>query len=277
MQSSNRLPQPAEWPHHHGGGKYVTAVVLVAVLSLGSLAVGFGFVAIGKPGGLKYSLLFAVFFTLIAAYGYMTWIRPRRRMADIAITNHDGAPATELRYSGAAFTMMVVLAACMTAIFGLASVEYFLAGNTVPASGFAGALAGAAALFCASFVLLAAIGRISRGRVVLSQHGIHQRGRAFDSYLPWEAFAGAKAVYNGTPEVLVIAYSNARWQKRQLSKVWKIDKLPPVPMIEIDCPNLAIDPSLVYHFVKFYVDNPAARDELGTSASLERARACAFH
>lgn len=274
MQSSN--PLPAEWPQH-GGGKYLASLVFVATLSLGSIAVGFGFVAIGKPGGLKYGLLFALFFALIAAYSYVTWVRPRHRDADIAITDHEGSPATELRYSGAAFAILVGLAACMTAIFGLASVEYFLAGDTVPASGLAGALTGAAALFCASFVLLVISGNVSRGRVVLSQHGIYQRGRAFASYLPWEAFAGAKAAYNGSPEVLVIAYSNAPWQKQQLSKVWKIDKLPPVPMIEVNCPNLAIDASLVYHFVKFYVDNPAARGELGTSASLERARAGAFH
>lgn len=47
-------------------------------------------------------------------------------------------------------------------------------------------------------------------------------------------------------------------------------------MIEIDCTNLAIDPKLVFHLVKFYVDNLAARGELGTDASLQRAGASSF-
>ncbi|MPZ00574.1 MAG: hypothetical protein GEU97_21885 [Actinophytocola sp.] len=266
------LPTPTEWPQTRGGAKYSVSLAFVAMLSLGSIVVGFGFVAIGKPGALKYALLFALLFALIAAYSYVTRMRPRHHERDIMLTEHEGSPATELRYSGTSFAILVALTICMTAIFGVASVDYFFAGETIPASELAGALTGAAALFCASFVALVVLGNINRGRVVLSQRGIYHRGRAFESFMPWEVFAGAKAAYNGTPEVLVIAYSNAPWQKRQTSKVWKIDKLPPVPMIEIDCPNLAIEPSLVYHLVKFYVDNPSARGELGTDASIQRAR-----
>jgi hypothetical protein len=36
--------------------------------------------------------------------------------------------------------------------------------------------------------------------------------------LPWESFAGVKTAYNGIPQVLVIAYANAPWDKRQIVK-----------------------------------------------------------
>jgi hypothetical protein len=101
----------------------------------------------------------------------------------------------------------------------------------------------------ASFVVLVVARRLRRGKVVFSQQGIHQRGWAFSSFLRWDSFAGVKAAYNGSPEVLVIAYSNVPWDK------WQI---------------------VVYWLLKFYVDNPAARAELGTEAAILRARSGVF-
>jgi hypothetical protein len=124
--------------------------------------------------------------------------------------------------------------------------------------------------------VLALTGRLRRGKLTLTRQGIHQRGWAFSSFLPWEAFAGVKAAYNGSPEVLVIAYANVPWERRQIAKFWKIDKLPPVPMIEVNCPSLALEPALIYHLLKFYVDNPQARPELGTDTVIQRAQTGAF-
>ncbi|MGH3519872.1 MAG: hypothetical protein ACRDQ7_21295 [Haloechinothrix sp.] len=270
MPSSSALPTPQEWPHD--GRKYVAALIFLAGLGVLSVLVGFGFVAIGRPDGLKYGLLFAVLFFLTAAYPYVTRVRPGHRIGDIRVTEHDGTPATELRYSRAAFAILVGLMVCVIAILGLASVDFLLAGDEVPAGAVAVALAGAATLFCATFLLYVILGRLRRGTVVLSRTGIYQRGYAFSSFLPWSAIAGAKAAFNGTPEVLIIGYTNAPWEKRQHGGPWKLDKLPPVPMIELVCTAFAVSPVLIYHFVKFYVENPAARDELGTETSVQRAR-----
>lgn len=159
---------------------------------------------------------------------------------------------------------------CVTAICALGAWDFLSAGDDVPAAPAGAALLGLAALFFLSFFVFVLSGRLQRGRVVLAQQGIFQRGRAFSSFLPWEAFAGAKAAYNGTPEVLAIAYTNAPWEKRQFGGVWKLDKLPPAPMIELDTTSFAVDPNVVYHLVRFYVENPAARSELGTEMSLRR-------
>jgi hypothetical protein len=66
------------------------------------------------------------------------------------------------------------------------------------------------------------------------------------------------------------------WERRQIAKFWKIDKLPPVPVIEVNCPSLALEPALIYHLLKFYVDNPQARPELGTDTVIQRAQTGAF-
>lgn len=274
MPSSSPLGRPQEWPVSDGA-KYKASLLLVVALGLACVPVGFGFAAIGRPAALKYALLLAALFLLTAVFGFVTRVRPQHRVEDIAITEHDGRPATEIRYSQAAFVIISGLVACMAAICSLAAIDFALA-DDVPAAGVGAALFGLAALFFLSFFVLVALGRLQRGRIVLSQQGIHHRGRAFTSFLPWEAFAGVKAAYNGSAEVLVIAYANLRWEKWQLGGVWKLDKLPPVPMIEIDTSELAVDPSLVYHLVRFYVENPGARTELGTETSLQRARSGSF-
>jgi hypothetical protein len=275
MPSSNFLKRPAEWPASDSA-KYKGALVFVIVLGIACIPVGFGFVAIGRATALKYVLLVSALLLLTAAFGHITRVRPRHHEEDIAIARHDGRPVTEIRYSRAAFVIITALMACLAAICALAALDFVFAGEAVPAASVGSALFGLAALFFLSFFGFAALGRVRRGCIALSQQGIHQRGRAFSSFLPWEAFAGVKAAYNGGPEVLVIAYGNAPWERRQFGWVWKLDKLPPVPMIEIDTTALALDPTLVYHLVRFYVENPSARAELGTDKSVERARTGAF-
>jgi hypothetical protein len=39
---------------------------------------------------------------------------------------------------------------------------------------------------------------------------------------------------------------------------------------------MEIDPNLLYWLLKFYVENPAARGELGTDAAVRRARSGVF-
>ncbi|MEC3977962.1 hypothetical protein [Amycolatopsis sp. H20-H5] len=255
------LPRPAEWPPH-SGARFLPAVVILSLFGLGALVAGFGFVGIGKPGGLKYGLLFALFFLLIAAYGYYT--RVRRPNGEVGTTG----VGTQVRYSGFAFVCLVGLMCCLTAIFLLAAVDYRLGGTIGAAIVF-----GLIGLMLLSFPALVVAGRIKRGSVILSAQGVHQRGWTFSSFLPWEAFAGVKAVHNGRPEVLVIAYANVVWEKRQLVRFWKIDKVPPAAMIEVDCAAMSVAPEVVYWLLKFYVENPGARAELGTDAAIARVRA----
>lgn len=49
-----------------------------------------------------------------------------------------------------------------------------------------------------------------------------------------------------------------------------------VEVIEVSCDDFAVDPVLLFHLLAYYHDNPAARPELGTPASLERLRDARF-
>jgi hypothetical protein len=271
------LLRPVEWPEP-GGVKYRLMLIVMVLLALLCVPVGFTFVAIDKPGGVKYCLLFGVLLLTIAAFAYVTRVRPKHGEEDIVTAELDGRRVTELRYSSLGFGALVLMMVCVTAFVLLAAVDfYFSIPGEVTAPLGATVVFGLIGLFLASFLVLVATGRIQRGKLVLSQRGIHQRGWTFSSFLPWESFAGMKASFDGQVEyVLVVAYANAPWEKRQIVKFWKIDKLPPVPMIAINCLSLAIDPNLVYWLVKFYVENPPARVELGTEAAIQRVRARAF-
>lgn len=275
MPSSEPLRRPAEWPDGEGI-RHKAALVFVVILAVACVPVGFGFARIGLPAAAKYPLLFAVLFLLTAGFGVVTRLRPGHRVGGIVLTAHEDRPATEIRYSKVAFAIVAALVACLAAICALAALDFATAAADIPAAPVGAVLFVLATLFFLSFFALAALGRVKQGRIVLSPLGIHQRGWAFVSFLPWEALAGVKAAYNGTPEILVIAYTNSHWERQQLGGVWKLDRLPPVPMIEIDTSKLAVDPTLVYHLVRFYTDNPAVRTELGTQASLRRALSGSF-
>ncbi|WP_233281890.1 hypothetical protein [Prescottella equi] len=127
-----------------------------------------------------------------------------------------------------------------------------------------------------SFLVLVALRRIRSGVVLLTPDGIRHRGWSFDSYLPWESVAGAKPAYNGHRMILLIGFANAHWTRRYTTPIWRIDKLPPVPMIVLDCRKFAMDDVLLLHFVSFYAHNPASRAKLGTDAARARFEARDF-
>lgn len=269
MPSSSPLEAPTEWPAE-SRGRFVLAFALL--VGLGVVSIGVGAVAVtgGIGGATKYAVLFAGLFWFAAAFGYLTRIRPPHRTTDIGTTAINGHRATEIKYSGAQFALINSLMVCLFLCAAFAAWDYGHAGSGAFVPGIPMFLAVAAGLFIASFFAFVGLGRLRRGRILIATDGIHQEGRAFESFLPWDSFADIKPSYNGTREVLVVAYSNAAWQKRQLTGLWKLDKLPPVPMIEINTVHLAIDPTLVYHLVRFYTENPSTRDELGTDTALRR-------
>lgn len=271
MPSSERLARPEEWPARYGA-KYMLSLVFVTIIGIACVPIGLGFAAIGRPAAVRYAMLLAALLLLAVAFGLVTRVLPKQRLDDVALTVYGDSPATEIRYSQAAFAITAALMACLTTICAMGAFDFAFATQDVPAAPIASILLGLGALFSVSFFAFAALGRVKRGRIVLSRRGIHQHGRAFSSFLEWESLVGVKATHNGVPEVLVIADAQARWERHQHGGVWKLDKPPPVPMIEVDTTMLAVDPTLVYHLLRFYVENPAARTELGTETSLRRVR-----
>lgn len=275
MPSSSRLETPAEWPVE-SKGRFVLGCAGTALLGL--LSVGVGLIAAGTDfeAAVKYTALFTIMLWSATAFGYLTRLRPQHRASDISTTTINGHRATAIRYSGAQFALINLVVACLLVFTACVSWDYAHAGGDAFAPGIPTFFAGLFALFFVSFFVLVALGRIRRGRIILAADGIHHEGRSFESFLPWDSVVGIKAGYNGTREVLVVGYSNASWRKRQLTGLWKLDKLPPVPMIEVDTVHLAVDPTLVYRLVRLYVENPHARGELGTETVVRRVQEQSF-
>ncbi|WP_159396483.1 hypothetical protein [Amycolatopsis sp. AA4] len=105
MPSSDALPRP-EWPAPRAG-RTVAAVVFVLLLGAAAIPVGFGFVAVGHPGGPRWATAFSAIMFLTAALGYVSRLRPRHRDANIAIVNREDGPAAEIRGSTLIFVLLL--------------------------------------------------------------------------------------------------------------------------------------------------------------------------
>lgn len=275
MLSSGSLARPTEWPAS-GKRKFVAPLSVLLLFGLFCAIVGLASVGSDQLFGALLGFCSALLFFVVAEFLFLTRMRRRDRTSDLGTIEVEGKPGLEIRYSMAVFAVLALSVLCLAMIGSIVAV-YF----TATAAGSPGNLTGAivcwlfVALVCV-FLVQVVLGRRRRGNIVLSDRGIQQRGMSFVSELPWRSVAGVSASYNGRPEVLVIGCDDTSWERRALGRLWRVDKLPPVPMIEVDCLFFALDEALIYHLLRFYVENPQARSELGTDAAMDRVRRSAF-
>ncbi|WP_199434005.1 hypothetical protein [Qaidamihabitans albus] len=137
------------------------------------------------------------------------------------------------------------------------------------------ALGGVAAALSGYFVLVA-LGRVARGRIERSPEGIYQRSWSFEVFLPWRGVVRLAPRGEDGQAIYVVGFGNAPWHRRRFVNLGRKDRPLTTPGIHIPGNVLAVDPALVYHLLGYYLDNAAARAELGTEAALRRARAAAF-
>lgn len=270
MQSSDHPDIPAGWTETHDGVKFHLSAVGLSAISAFSLLFGIMLAAAGNVIALKYFLLFALFTALVVTFALVGRYRRMHLSSAIRTVERDGIPGTEIRYSGWQFTLLVALMGCGTLLCATAAIETYIYQD----EGFPGfaVVIGALGIVFASFIAVVVSGRVRRGGVTLSSQGIFQRGRSFESRLDWSAIAGTKAATDGHPYILVFGYANAEWNRRYTTRFWRIDRLPPVPMIVFDLRQFDVDPYILYSYVRTYIDNPELRAELGTEAALARAR-----
>lgn len=267
MKTSSSLRRPDEWPQIVVTWKSIAVVICVLGMGLIALLLSITAWSTGMRVFGGCILAFAGMLFFAAASGYLYKIRTPRGVSDIR--DIDGG--IEIKYSFSIFAVLVGVMACITIFcLGLA-VEIFIAGYlpNVIIFGLLGA-------YSASFLGAVSLGRLRRGRLALTRDGIRQRGWSFESYFPWEAVHGARAMFFDYRAIVVLTYANFAWERRNTTWFWRIDRLPPGAMIELDCRSFNLDPIVLFHLVTFYANNPAARDELGTAAPLERVRTLNF-
>lgn len=267
------MQQPAEWPSTLFSLRETVAIAVLAAIGCGALLVGVVGGMDGRPMVLRYGATFGCLVLLITVFGVLTI---RQGSGDpVRSTSAESGSTTEVRQSRLQWVVLVAMTVCCTILTIGPAVEIYV---NAPASGVPGApvIFGALGLLFASFLFLVVLRRVRPGAVLLTPDGIRHRGWSFDSYLPWESVAGVKAAYSDHRMVLLIGFANAQWTRRYTTLIWRIDKLPPVPMIELDCRKFAMDDVLLLHFVSFYTNNPTMRAELGTDAARARFEARDF-
>ncbi|KUI26927.1 hypothetical protein [Mycobacterium sp. GA-2829] len=271
MQFSETSDLPSGWNGTQRNARHRLATIFLLVLAGASCLSGFVFSAAGTPAALKYCLLFALILTLTAGFGVAARIDRANLASNVKTVERHGVSRTQISYSSAQIHSLIGLTSSCSAFCVLAATDIFInqRGGSFPA---AAVVLGVLGLFFLSFVLSAAVGRIRRGEVTLSNQGVEQRGSSFESRLDWASIAGIKPAFNGHPVILLIGYTNATWHHRYTTRIWRIDRLPPVPMIELDCRKFDVDCRELYGYLRQYVETPAARAELGTEAAIERAR-----
>lgn len=271
MPSSSSSEVPDGWANRPKQSRETLSRIAVSLIAV--VAIGFGALsgADGNATAMRYGLLFGLIMILVAALG--ATMRPHNGdlSKDTVTVDFDGdARCTEIRHSGTQWRLFVALMTCSALIFVSAGVEVVV-NHDRSANALSGILFGAIGTYLGTFPLAAAFGRLTRGGLLLNERGVTQRGWSFENRLYWSDIAGMKPANNGHPIIMLIAYTNAPWQRRYTSRLWKIDRLPPVPMIEIDCRKFGVEPIALLSFLSAYVDTPENRAELGTPAALNRA------
>ncbi|NKR43384.1 hypothetical protein GS503_21705 [Rhodococcus hoagii] len=267
MQTSDRVQQPAEWPSTSFSLRVTIAIAVLAAIGCGAVSIGALGGSDGRPMVLRYGLAYGGLVLLVAAFGVLT--RWPRSGSTVHCAPAAVGTATEIRQSRGVWAMLVAMTSCCAVLTAGPAVDIYLSAETSGVPGATVVFGVLGALF-GSFLVLVVLRRVRPGSVLLTPDGVRHRGWSFDSYLPWESVAGVKAAYSDHRMVLLIGFANAQWTRRYTTPIWRIDKLPPVPMIELDCRKFAMDDVLLLHFIRFYADNPAMRGELGAVAARDR-------
>lgn len=246
---------PAEWPtiRTRGIRLYAGTVFFVFAVFV-CLFVTAGAALSGDYSAVKYTLAVALFFATIPLYG---WSAAPKSSGSLRVeTSSEG---TVVRDAWQPFAALLAVTFSMGLLFAFGA--YDSLPHPYRWDGIGGTVFfGVVALYFWSYPIAAAAGRLRPGSITFTLQGIHHRGWSFESFVPWEAVAGAKGAYNGYPMTLVIAYRNARWEKRYtVGRLWRIDRLPPVPLIEVDHRRTRDDAVLLHEFVMQAVEQATRR------------------
>jgi hypothetical protein len=263
------LVRPEEWGHPTWNIRAAISIVLALAVSVVAFLGGLSSAGSEFGPESRFFFILSLLMLLTAVFGCVFWW-PGRGSPGVRTLRRGGlGAATEVRSRMSVFVSLVAMVGCAAALAVGAAVEVFLFNNGIPWVSLVLALLGVP---CVAFVIEVALGRLSVGALVLSADGIRQRGWSFESYLPWMSVAGVRAVNYGYPETWVEGTTTAAWARRRTSTLFRLDRFPDAPRMEIDSRRYAVDPVLLHRVLEFYAGNPAMRRELGTPRAVERFR-----
>lgn len=279
-QSSEFARWPDSW-QKSVEARYRVSIVATGLISLTAFGVAVYYLQVGEHTMARYTVLFAAVCALTSWVGFETRFRRRRSGAQAMSTENcrDELPGLRIPYSRRLYVGLFALMTCISLLFTMATLESaFNESNSAY-------LWGILAAFFASFPVLVLTRRFALGRIVITPRGLYQRGFTFRSFLPWSGVNMIHPVHTDGPDILITASADTPWDRRQITRLWRQDRLPELrgeddnsvtPAIRIQGKFLEADPALVLAILTYYAHNPDARSELTTGATLERARVGGF-
>ncbi|WP_133116497.1 hypothetical protein [Amycolatopsis antarctica] len=272
--NDTHLPPPAEWK----AGVPVAAILVIALCAglavLGAFRGLPEFAAADPDGTLLFIGATTPVYLAVAFTVFAQRFAPRRAASVTTGTIDElDEPVTVLPQSRAGWASALALAVA------LLLVGAFLASGPILALVFGqsgatdGLVQGALglALLAGSLVFLGEVlrKRIRPGYVALSPYGVHCRMWNYVGLAAWDLFVPSAAEQHGPMIVLAVpdGDSSAVWRT---SPWWRPAELRLQPHVVLRALNLAVDPVLLYHAIRFYEESPELRAELGTRAAAER-------
>lgn len=273
MSTTATLDEPREWRNGHDRRPQY-AIAFMGLATLVVVLTGAWAATQGEPERLPRGLLMGAFFGTLAAHIYVTRARSHHRESNIARTTYRATPATEIRYSRAQHVIFTANLGSLAAWATAGALEFTFTGESPNPALIA--LWGICAAFSAGCLLLIAVGRIRRGRLLLTEAGIHQQGQWGESFLAWDAGSDIEAGHDGRTATIALPAPEGALQPRSTGWMARLEQTSS-PGMHINTSVFDLDRALVYHLLRHYLENPQDRAELGTSASIERIRSRAFH
>ncbi|MBB3038409.1 hypothetical protein [Hoyosella altamirensis] len=261
---------PEKWPTPRTRRRDIALLGGLIIAAAGSLVAGVMGFRDGQPQVLGFGVLVAALFSVGAVYHFYHAVQPQRRRSDVILTtNRDGEPVTRILRSPVLFHLRTALMIGLTVLFTASAVDHYLSEGT---AGVLGALIYLIiAVFFGSYVLAVATKGLMPGFIEFSPQGIFNRGWSFESRMPWRQVLTVQAEHDKKhPQVLVIGDPEREWKYDYTVRLWRIDRLTVVPMIDVDTRKFRVPPDVLYAVFSFYFDSPPARVELGTQVSLDR-------
>lgn len=270
MRSSEQLPLPSGWrPRSVGLFLSAACTPLLVLLVLRSAVPTLGTAA----WPLGAAALAGAVLVLVGAYGIVraSW----RTAGTRAFETDEKAGVTVIRYSREVVFLRIVALASTAALFG------FL-GVLAQDNGFvaAGVLMFAFGLAFLVWLLAWWMRGIRVGALTLGSEGIALRVNSWEQSIDWEDVLLLHA-WDATQRGGLYRRLDVRARKvvgwtEPTRHEWLLGPRSTEPSLQIRCDLIDVDPVVLHYWLKFYVDTPSARGELGTPASLARAQTADF-
>ncbi|WP_125458709.1 hypothetical protein [Rhodococcus sp. 1168] len=236
-------------------------------LMIGSVFAGFlAFIAFVISAS---SLVTGHLASAVAAFAFAVFVLATASFARSNQTSHtSGAPAGRLvqgstvRYKPSGLIRL----ALVTASMALCAIAFGVAAGGAVAWIFATM----GALLATFFVPLLITRSIRQGRLELTADGIRHRGWAFEAEIAWDGIGGVAFAQRDYPAIYVLVEPTKQIVRHYTTQFWKIEALHPGHVIELDCRRFDIHPMLLAQWIRFYIEHPDSRIELGTTAAADR-------